>query len=455
MSLPRSPPPAPPLSTDLCNEQPQSLDGELSLESEMPVRPRPWIRLSRTVSAAVGLSQLTLRSRATTNAAEPFKDRGMTASLSAQGDYRWHHPDRWQARLQLRRNQHVLQQLDRWWSTVDRNAGGMGLVKKRAYCDLQALLAKALLSPKDYCPDAVKHSALEEWNIDSKGKSHIGRDTFLDSMFELADLWTFTVSSAEYVRFLSVLLDRVSKDGRAGRVWRSVDDVKYMSDRLWSPELLPCWHPSQTNQATTRPKPAPASKVGGAVGSSSSNSRRPVTAPMPAKPGKNRSRSAQLGDCPRGRGHRASSESTKPAIVELGAKINELVALAHGVAPAEGAAKSAPTSRAASPPPEAGPEGCVTRIGIEAAAEALDTSLLPLHSQLTWQECRELRPVASLPALPESGGRVSGNQTAAAPWAAYEKLRRMVPNRIAVGPAVSSQSRNAAGPQQLSLSAPF
>lgn len=218
-----------------------------------------------------------------------------------------------------------------------------------------------------------------------------------------------------------------------------------MSERLWSPELLPCWHPSQSNSMRGADAPKkPASAVGkGGVWHLPLDTGRPATAPSAparARPGKTRSHSAQIGESPRnGRGHRAS---TRPVFLELGTKIDELVALTASIEPAVGqASRSAPVSRVSSPPPErpGGRGGAATTI---AAERSFWPSPTPAGSM-------------SVPASASGTASMTGIRAAAAPWSAYQKLRRVASHRIPVGVPGSSQQRTPASRQQLSLSAPF
>ena len=39
------------------------------------------------------------------------------------------------------------------------------------------------------------------------------RDTFIDALFELADVWTLTTEASEYHGFLKSLHDKIAKDG--------------------------------------------------------------------------------------------------------------------------------------------------------------------------------------------------------------------------------------------------
>ena len=45
-------------------------------------------------------------------------------------------------------------------------------------------------------------SAIEDWATDARGMSEMGREAFMDSIFELADVWTgdyYVITTTEYV----------------------------------------------------------------------------------------------------------------------------------------------------------------------------------------------------------------------------------------------------------------
>ena len=50
----------------------------------------------------------------------------------------------------------------------------------------------------------------EDWDVDSDGHATLSEDAFRNSMFELADIWTATVSAEEYIEFLEKLLKSVA-----------------------------------------------------------------------------------------------------------------------------------------------------------------------------------------------------------------------------------------------------
>lgn len=428
-------------------------------EGEVPTQ-QSWIRLRGTVDATMSMSHLMIKSRVAAGAATPFRDRGMTTSLMSQADETLHCTDTWHERMRLRKHEQVLEELQKWWVTANRNAGNCGKLCKKQYIALQHLLAKALIAPKDYCPDAVSVTALHEWALDSRGASHLVRAAFLDSMFELADLWTFSMKADEYARFLSMLLNRVSKDTRDGRVWRSVEDIRYMSERLWSPDLVPVWHPASHGLPNGAAKPT-GSGCKQQQQRASACARRPATA---SRSSQRQCRKPPFEPFDR-RPTTAPSPRLPPRFGHLGVIIDELQIDATAVSKSapESRLMSPPQSRDASPPPEPSQSKSGTSSPRPASFSEPATSRPPSPTQRMWSELSRMRteldaapasattgPAFMLPVIEPRG--VSKQGSLANTWVdtkrlAYDKLRR----RSSVRVPVCHQG----GREQLSLSSPF
>ena len=52
----------------------------------------------------------------------------------------------------------------------------------------------------DFSEEEALQSAKEDWDDDSKGAEAMTRSDFLDSLFELADMWTESIDAAECAR---------------------------------------------------------------------------------------------------------------------------------------------------------------------------------------------------------------------------------------------------------------
>ncbi len=77
----------------------------------------------------------------------------------------------------------------------------------------------------------AKAAAYEDWNKDNaSGSNMMTKDAFLDSLFEVVDIWTESVDKEEYVSFLRKLLLRITKrevqaDGTEAYVYRELKDI--------------------------------------------------------------------------------------------------------------------------------------------------------------------------------------------------------------------------------------
>ena len=64
---------------------------------------------------------------------------------------------------------------------------------------------------KDFDVDDALEIAFKDWERDTNGAKRMPKQTFVDSMFELADLWTDSIDGSKYVAFLSKLLTAISE----------------------------------------------------------------------------------------------------------------------------------------------------------------------------------------------------------------------------------------------------
>ena len=101
-----------------------------------------------------------------------------------------------------------------------RKAGGLairdvekGFVTKVEYIRLCVELWRALSGPDGdgMSEKEVKSAAKKDWKKDSRGMQKMDFPCFFDAIFELADLYTFSISEADFVRFLKATLVRLPK----------------------------------------------------------------------------------------------------------------------------------------------------------------------------------------------------------------------------------------------------
>ena len=149
-------------------------------------------------------------------------------------------PESLQRRYQLRQHPDVVRALQDWWSaalsSVQGGGGGGGgeaeHLSRDDYVRLCMLVYQAVLEDND--EEEARASAEGDWEHDTRGAAELGREPFMDALFELADLWTeHSVEAAVYVGFLTTLLHRLAVAGGeyadpAGALgWRAAEEVSY------------------------------------------------------------------------------------------------------------------------------------------------------------------------------------------------------------------------------------
>jgi len=121
-------------------------------------------------------------------------------------------------RQELRRHPTVAAALEEWWTTAlnslrsgepegHSKTSKQQLLRKEHYLFVWSRVHRELVCRSGYRAAAAAEA---EWHVDCRGAAAMGRELFLDAIFELADHWTRNVDVDEYARFLSDLLRRVS-----------------------------------------------------------------------------------------------------------------------------------------------------------------------------------------------------------------------------------------------------
>ena len=68
----------------------------------------------------------------------------------------------------------------------------------------------------DFSMAEASKAVRDDWQDDCGGKGYLTAESFMDAVFELADVWTETTDAAEYVEFLRRLLDDVTTIDKHG-----------------------------------------------------------------------------------------------------------------------------------------------------------------------------------------------------------------------------------------------
>ena len=87
-----------------------------------------------------------------------------------------------------------------------------GFMTKAEYVKMCVELWRVLSQAEDGITERqAKNSAKKDWKKDSRGLKTMDWSAFYDAIFELADLYTFSVEEADYCRFLKATLGRLPK----------------------------------------------------------------------------------------------------------------------------------------------------------------------------------------------------------------------------------------------------
>ena len=159
-----------------------------------------------------------------------------------------------QARLKMRRNPKVVEQLERWWSVALHNyytfprkfgfapdipRGVVGLNYEQ-YVDMFLRLHKALIKPFD--EGVARGIVAMDWVLDtgSAAADHherfgdgniLGREKLMDSMFALADTWCMGTTVEEHCAYLSLLIESVADEVIPGESALMLKPLKAIKQR--------------------------------------------------------------------------------------------------------------------------------------------------------------------------------------------------------------------------------
>ena len=153
-----------------------------------------------------------------------------------QGDHTYYLENIVDKREKVAQDVLVQKCLGRLWNLVPKNGEGGRHIAKADFVDFHLCLQKVLFVPFDFT-EALRR-AEDDWAVDVLRPEHtykvmptltdglavmassidadymtqrgMSEGQFRPSMFEFADVWTDSVERMDYVRFLSVMLDRIS-----------------------------------------------------------------------------------------------------------------------------------------------------------------------------------------------------------------------------------------------------
>ena len=131
-------------------------------------------------------------------------------SFSQQGDEEMYTAANLKRRQANRNHPAVLAELEIWWdATVDVLTDGKGCssvaeerklrVTSEVYVEVFTKVGLALLEADEGRePEAVRAVVEEDWEDDCRGQPDLSQRQWLDSLFELCDVWTLSVEPSEY-----------------------------------------------------------------------------------------------------------------------------------------------------------------------------------------------------------------------------------------------------------------
>ena len=174
-----------------------------------------WDSARNAHKAQLSLTRARYRIRGRRNAKEEFCEV-VDGKYWEQGDLEMHDLKVWEQRMLLRKHPKVTAQLKRWCAIVPTP------VCFDDYVQLMMRLYKVCLP--EFCAEDAMFTAEEDWADDVKAavlyhgvvdrgkKSRLPAPALMDSLFQLADLWTFSVSAVMYAEFLGRLFKAVASE---------------------------------------------------------------------------------------------------------------------------------------------------------------------------------------------------------------------------------------------------
>ena len=133
-------------------------------------------------------------------------------------------------RKALRDDPTIVDRLEHFYNCFAASRSGGGSANSIPRAELLAVqlsMCRALFSDDDWNLDEARQAVEEEWGREvGAAATTMPRATFLDSMFELADIWTVEIDRDEYAGFLVALFKSVTVRRGGKRVWRKLADVR-------------------------------------------------------------------------------------------------------------------------------------------------------------------------------------------------------------------------------------
>ena len=138
-----------------------------------------------------------------------------------QADASMHTLEAWERRFALRRDKDVRQALHLWWTAALRTIQAenpeieIPVLDKETYIRIYKLIFRALAKEvrEKYDEEEAIECAEEDWAADSRDGETMPREQFMDSLFQIADLYTDDAVGSDYAVFLERQLGRCLAKG--------------------------------------------------------------------------------------------------------------------------------------------------------------------------------------------------------------------------------------------------
>lgn len=125
--------------------------------------------------------------------------------LVNQGDFEMYSDEALEKRFQLRGDKQINRLLDKWWTGAFRyfDLDKSGALDKEEYAMFYTNLYKLLDEDDEIGASDREESMSDDFESDSNNDQKVQAMEFKNSVFELADTWTYSTDKTEYIKFLT------------------------------------------------------------------------------------------------------------------------------------------------------------------------------------------------------------------------------------------------------------
>jgi len=133
------------------------------------------------------------------------------ARVFVEGNAMFYSVENIKKRRALKRHPDVIARITHLWELIhsDENFPSPTSITKQQFVSLMIRL-NFLMLPPPLDLQNIMESVEEDWAKDSKGSENMSMEAFFESIFELVDVWTNSISLEEYLSLLDRIIDGVS-----------------------------------------------------------------------------------------------------------------------------------------------------------------------------------------------------------------------------------------------------